>query len=54
VLTGHGDFLVHVAVRDTGHLHAVVLDELTKRPEPAEVRTSVVHGHLHKKVIDPA
>lgn len=54
VLTGDDDFLVHVAVRDTNHLHAVVLDKLTKRPELADVRTSVVFGHLRKKVVDPA
>lgn len=54
VLTGTDDFLVHVAVRDTDHLHAVVLDKLTKRPELADVRTSVVYAHMRKKVIGPA
>jgi DNA-binding Lrp family transcriptional regulator len=54
VLTGTDDFLLHVAVRDTDHLHAVVLDKLTKRPELADVRTSVVYGHLRKNVIEPA
>lgn len=54
VLTGTDDFLVHVAVRDTAHLHALVLDELTKRPELADVRTSVVYRHARRKVIDPA
>ncbi|MFE9134309.1 Lrp/AsnC family transcriptional regulator [Streptomyces sp. NPDC007355] len=53
VLTGNDDFLVHVAVRDTDHLHAVVLDEMTKRPELADVRTSVVYGHMRKKVVGP-
>ncbi|MER5491278.1 Lrp/AsnC family transcriptional regulator [Streptomyces sp. LE64] len=53
VLTGNDDFLVHVAVRDTDHLHALVLDKLTKRPELADVRTSVVYGHLRQKVITP-
>ncbi|MEV3870810.1 Lrp/AsnC family transcriptional regulator [Streptomyces sp. NPDC049906] len=53
VLTGNDDFLVHVAVRDTDHLHALVLDKLTKRPELADVRTSVVYGHLRRKVITP-
>src|SRR6476620_7807590 len=51
VLTGTDDFLLHVAVRDTDHLHAVVLDKLTERRELADVRTSVVYGHLRKKVI---
>ncbi len=54
VLTGTDDFLLHVAVRDTDHLHAVVLDELTKRPELADVRTSMVYGHMRKQVIGPA
>ncbi|QIY77515.1 Lrp/AsnC family transcriptional regulator [Streptomyces sp. RLB1-33] len=53
VLTGSDDFLVHLAVRDTDHLHAVVLDKLTKRPELTDVRTSVVYGHMRKKVIGP-
>ncbi|MET9594361.1 Lrp/AsnC family transcriptional regulator [Streptomyces sp. NPDC006516] len=53
VLTGTDDFLVHVAVRDTDHLHAVVLDKLTKRPELADVRTSVIYSHTHKKVVGP-
>ncbi|MFF5788973.1 Lrp/AsnC family transcriptional regulator [Streptomyces sp. NPDC012693] len=53
VLTGNDDFLVHVAVRDTDHLHAVVLDKMTKRPELADVRTSVVYGHMRKKVVGP-
>jgi DNA-binding Lrp family transcriptional regulator len=53
VLTGNDDFLIHVAVRDTDHLHAVVLDKLTKRPELADVRTSVVYAHMRKKVISP-
>lgn len=53
VLTGTDDFLLHVAVRDTDHLHAVVLDKLTERRELADVRTSVVYGHLRKKVIGP-
>jgi DNA-binding Lrp family transcriptional regulator len=52
VLTGHDDFLVQVAVRDTDHLHAVVLDKLTTRPELADVRTSVVYGHTRKRVIE--
>ncbi|WP_419150848.1 Lrp/AsnC family transcriptional regulator [Nocardia vinacea] len=53
VLTGTEDFLLHVAVRDTDHLHAVVLDKLTVRQELADVRTSVVYGHLRKSVIEP-
>ncbi len=53
VLTGTDDFLIHVAVRDTDHLHSVVLDKLTERQELADVRTSVIYGHLRKNVINP-
>ncbi|MFI7385089.1 Lrp/AsnC family transcriptional regulator [Streptomyces sp. NPDC049813] len=53
VLTGADDFLLHVAVRDADHLHSVVLDKLTERQELADVRTSVVYGHLRKNVIEP-
>ncbi|GAA2317145.1 Lrp/AsnC family transcriptional regulator [Streptomyces kunmingensis] len=53
VLTGTDDFLIHVAVRDADHLHSVVLDKLTERQELADVRTSVVYGHLRKNVIEP-
>jgi DNA-binding Lrp family transcriptional regulator len=53
VLTGTDDFLIHVAVRDADHLHSVVLDKLTERKELADVRTSVVYGHLRKNVIEP-
>ncbi|MGW4093650.1 Lrp/AsnC family transcriptional regulator [Nocardia sp. NPDC004718] len=52
-LTGTDDFLLHVAVRDTDHLHSVVLDKLTERKELADVRTSVVYGHLRKNVVEP-
>ncbi|MFH8738313.1 MULTISPECIES: Lrp/AsnC family transcriptional regulator [unclassified Streptomyces] len=53
VLTGTDDFLLHVAVRDTDQLHSVVLDKLTERQELADVRTSVIYGHLRKNVIEP-
>ncbi|MET9493446.1 Lrp/AsnC family transcriptional regulator [Streptomyces sp. NPDC006552] len=53
VLTGTDDFLIHVAVRDADHLHSVVLDKLTERQELADVRTSVIYGHLRKNVIEP-
>ncbi|GAA1938216.1 Lrp/AsnC family transcriptional regulator [Kitasatospora viridis] len=52
-LTGTDDFLLHVAVRDMDHLHAVVLDKLTERQELADVRTSVVYRHLRNTVIEP-
>lgn len=53
VLTGADDFLLHVAVRDTDQLHSVVLDKLTERPELADVRTSLVYGHVRQHVVEP-
>ncbi|PJE96084.1 AsnC family transcriptional regulator [Streptomyces carminius] len=53
VVSGAEDFLIHVAVRDTEHLHAFVLDHLTQRREIADVRTSVVFQHMHKPVAEP-
>ncbi|MFF0160532.1 Lrp/AsnC family transcriptional regulator [Streptomyces sp. NPDC005263] len=53
ITTGTDDFLLHVAVRDTDHLNAVVLDKLTERQELADVRTSVLYGHSRKNVIEP-
>ncbi|MFJ4206469.1 Lrp/AsnC ligand binding domain-containing protein [Streptomyces sviceus] len=54
LLTGNDDLLMHVAVRDTDDMHAVVLEKLAKRPELADGRTPVVYGHMRKKVIGPA
>jgi DNA-binding Lrp family transcriptional regulator len=53
VVSGAEDFLVHVAVKDNQDLYAFVIDRLTERPEVADVRTSVVHEHLHKTQITP-
>ena len=53
VVSGADDFLLHVAVRDTDALYAVVIDRLTERPEVADVNTSVVYEHLRNHVIEP-
>ncbi|MBI9115628.1 Lrp/AsnC family transcriptional regulator [Sanguibacter suaedae] len=53
VTTGTEDFIVHVAVADNDALYAFVIDELTLRPEVADVRTSVVYEHLRSTRIDP-
>ncbi|WP_059012623.1 Lrp/AsnC family transcriptional regulator [Streptomyces specialis] len=53
VVSGAEDFLIHVAVRDTEHLHAFILDHLTQRREIADVRTSVVFQHMQKAVVEP-
>lgn len=53
VVAGGDDFLIHVAVRDTDQLQALVLDKLTRRKELADVRTSLVYEHLRKTEIVP-
>ncbi len=41
-LAGADDFLVHVAVRDAGHLRDLALDGFTKRSEVAHMQTSLL------------
>ena len=53
VVSGGDDFLIHVAVKDTDQLQALVLDKLTRRKELADVRTSLVYEHLRKSEISP-
>ncbi|SDM52869.1 Lrp/AsnC family transcriptional regulator [Nonomuraea jiangxiensis] len=48
VLAGGDDFLLHVAVRDLDHLHAFLLDRLSKRKEIVGFRTSVVFQQVQK------
>lgn len=45
VLAGQDDFVLHVAVQDLDHLHAFLIDRLSKRKEVAGFRTSVVYRH---------
>ncbi|AWS43972.1 Lrp/AsnC family transcriptional regulator [Streptosporangium sp. 'caverna'] len=47
VLAGGDDFLLHVAVQDLDHLHAFLLDRLSKRREIAGFRTSVIFQQEH-------
>ncbi len=47
VLGGGDDFLLHVAVQDLDHLHAFLLDRLSKRREIAGFRTSVIFKQVH-------
>lgn len=44
-LTGEADYLLHVAVADPEQLRDVVLDQLTLRPEVAQVTTSLMFEH---------
>ncbi|PZG07045.1 Lrp/AsnC family transcriptional regulator [Nonomuraea aridisoli] len=48
VLAGGDDFLLHVAVQDLDHLHAFLLDRLSKRKEIVGFRTSVIYQQVQK------
>lgn len=52
MVSGASDFLVHVAVPDTDRLREFVL-ALAKRPEIADIRTSIVFDHTRKQVVEP-
>jgi DNA-binding Lrp family transcriptional regulator len=54
VVTGHEDFLLHVAVPANQDLYTFVIDRLTQRPEVADVRTSVVYEHIRSGRVQPA
>ena len=46
VVTGNEDILIHVAVPDAPYLRDFVLDQLARRKEIADVRTTVVYDYL--------
>lgn len=52
VLAGGDDFLLHVAVQDLDHLHAFLLDRLSKRREIVGFRTSVIYQRVHNTVLN--
>lgn len=52
-LTGREDFVLHVAVPDTDALYSFVLDEVSSRPEVADVRTSIVYDCVRRHVQAP-
>jgi arabinogalactan endo-1,4-beta-galactosidase len=45
---------LHVAVTDNEGLYTFVIDRLTRRPEVADVQTSVVYEHIRNPHIQPA
>jgi len=51
VIAGSDDFLLHVAVPDLDHLHAFLLDRLSKRGEIVGFRTSVIFQRVHNTVL---
>jgi DNA-binding Lrp family transcriptional regulator len=52
--SGTADFVLHLAVPSNDHLYAFVIDELTTRPEVADVHTSIVYEHHRNTRIAPA
>jgi DNA-binding Lrp family transcriptional regulator len=52
MVSGAADFLVHVAVRDTGDLRDFIL-ALAKRPEIGDIRSSVVYEYHRQTVVTP-
>lgn len=44
-VAGADDFLVHVAVRDTGHLRDLALDSFTTRAEVDRIETRLIFQH---------
>jgi len=51
-VTGSDDYVVHVAVADTEHLRALVLD-LTARDEVEHVETRLIFEVVRKPAIEP-
>jgi hypothetical protein len=50
-VAGPDDFLVHVAVTDTGALRDFVLDQLTARREVAAVQTYLIFDQWERQKI---
>jgi len=51
VVAGGDDFLLHVAVQDLDHLHAFLLDRLSKRGEIIGFRTSVIYQRVQNTIL---
>lgn len=52
-IAGPDDYLLHVAVTDTDHLRAFVLDRLGNRKEVGHLQTSLVYEHRSNPVLRP-
>lgn len=53
VVAGGDDFLVHVAVPDLEHLHAFLVDRLSRRREIVSYRSSVIYQQARNTVLEP-
>ncbi|SEG04953.1 DNA-binding transcriptional regulator, Lrp family [Thermomonospora echinospora] len=52
VVSGGDDFIVQVAVRDTGHLRDFVVDHVSRYRNIADVRTSIIYDHIRKTPVE--
>lgn len=52
VVSGGDDFIVQVAVRDTGHLRDFVIDHVSRYRNIADVRTSIIYDHIRKTAVE--
>ncbi|MFJ7326473.1 Lrp/AsnC family transcriptional regulator [Streptomyces cyaneofuscatus] len=52
VVSGNNDFQVLVAVKDTQHLEDFVLDHIAQYPAVADLHTSLVYEHLHRRPVE--
>ncbi len=52
VVAGGDDFLVHVAVPDVDRLHALLMDQVFKRREVVDCRSSVIYQHVANDIIE--
>lgn len=44
-VAGKNDLLLHVAVRDVEHMRSLVMEELSSRPEVAQIESAIVYAH---------
>ncbi|MFF9478911.1 Lrp/AsnC family transcriptional regulator [Streptomyces sp. NPDC014733] len=52
VVAGGDDFLVHVAVPDVDRLHALLMDQVFKRREVVDCRSSVIYQHVTSDIVE--
>ncbi len=48
LVSGKHDFIVHVAVKDTGHLRNLAMNSFTIRPEVIHFETVIIFDHSRK------
>ena len=44
-VAGRNDLLLHVAVRDVEHMRRLVMEQLSARPEVAQIESAIVYAH---------